>query len=409
MTDSWAERYATRTQGMKSSAIRDLLKLTQRPDIISFAGGLPAPELFPTERVLEASRRVMELQGCDALQYSTTEGYPPLRAYAAEQMARLGVPCTEDNILITAGSQQALDLVGKMMLDPGDQIAVDNPTYLGALQAWMAYEADFLIVPMDEEGLRIDQLEEALQTSRPKFIYAQPNFHNPTGTSLSHGRRMALARVAAAYGVPIVEDDPYQRLRYEGVDEPPLIALDAAGAGNLDDGNVLYLTTFSKTLCPGFRVAWMAGPKHVITRMVQAKQGTDLHTGTYAQMVTYETARDGFVDEHVETIRRVYDERRRLMLSLMAALFPPGVTWTRPKGGLFVWVSLPPTMDSASLLEKAVESKVAFVPGEPFHAKGGGRNTLRMNFSNAQPEQIEQGMKRLAAVIETEMVKAKVV
>lgn len=412
MMDSWAKHYAARMRGMRSSAIRELLKLTQRPDIISFAGGLPAPELFPMERVLEASQRVLRSQGCDALQYSTTEGYPPLRAYAAEQMERMGVACTADNILITAGSQQALDLTGKVLLDPGDRVVVGDPTYLGALQAWRAYEADFLTVPMDEGGMNLDRLEEALQTGSPAFIYAQPNFHNPTGWSLSGGQRAALVRLAAAHGVPIIEDDPYHWLRYEGADEPPLIALDAArspdGPGGLNAGNVLYLTTFSKTLCPGFRVAWMAGPQHVIARMTQAKQGTDLHTGTYAQMVAYETTRDDFIDEHVKTLRRVYDERRRLMLSLMTALFPPGVSWTHPKGGLFVWVHLPPSMDGAALLEKAIENKVAFVPGEPFHAHGGGRNTLRINFSNAPPRLIEEGMKRLAAVLETEMAETSV-
>jgi 2-aminoadipate transaminase len=408
MTTKWTDRYALRTQGMGSSAIREILKITQQPDIISFAGGLPAPELFPAQRIAEVTQKLLADHGPEALQYSTTEGYPPLREMIVHRLGRYGIHCTIDNVLITAGSQQALDLIGKVMLNSGDRVIVEEPTYLGALQAWNAYQVDYVTVPTDDEGMRTDALEERLKADDAKFIYALPNFQNPSGITMPRARREALVRLSDEYNVPIVEDDPYGQLRFEGENEVPLIALDAQNRPGGDDeclttGNVIYLGTFSKTLCPGFRVAWMVAPQGVITHMVQAKQGADLHTGTLVQMVAHETAGDGFLDRHVQELRKVYRERRDLMLNLMEELFPPGVTWTYPKGGLFLWVRLPEGMDSARLLEKAVKNKVAFVPGQPFYSSGKGENTLRMNFSNAQPEQIEEGIKRLATVIKDEM------
>ncbi len=410
MSNNWAERYATRIQSMKGSAIREILKLTELPDVISFAGGLPAPELFPSERVKEASIEILDQHGSHALQYSITEGYPPLREMVCEQMRSKGVPCTIKNVLIMSGSQQALDLIGKILINPGDKILVEEPTYLGALQAWNAYQSGYITVATDDDGLRMDALEEALKTGEGKFLYALPNYQNPTGISLSPERRGELVRLAAKYNTPIVEDNPYGELRFEGEENSLLIALDAKGRttaedGTMIDGNVLYLGTFSKTLCPGFRVAWIIGPVDVLQRVVQAKQGADLHTSTYTQMVAYQTARDGFVEAHVEVLRKVYRERRDLMLGLMDELFPPGVTWTHPQGGLFLWVRLPEGMNATELFEKAVENKVAFVPGEAFYPLGGGENTLRMNFSNATPEQIEVGIKRLADVIKAEMQK----
>lgn len=408
MTTKWTEHYAMRTRRMRSSAIRELLKLTQQPDIISFAGGLPAPELFPTEQIKAATARVLGEQGALALQYGTTEGYPPLREMIVRHMRRYGIKCSIDNVLITAGSQQALDLIGKIMLDPGDKVLVEAPTYLGALQAWNAYQAEYVTVPTDDDGICTDALEDVLKTERIKFIYALPNFQNPSGITMSHARRLELARLAYQYGTPIIEDDPYGQLRFEGEHERPLIVLDAQSReeecnGTLFNSNVLYLSTFSKTLCPGFRVAWIVGPPDVIARLVQAKQGSDLHTGTFAQMVAYETARGGFLDQHVKEIRRVYRERRDLMLALMEELFPPSVTWTRPKGGLFLWVRLPEGMDASALLEKAIEQKVAFVPGKAFYPYSGGENAMRINFSFMPPELIEEGIKRLAAAIKAEM------
>ncbi len=409
MTTKWVQRYATRTERMQGSAIREILKLTQQPDVISFAGGLPAPELFPTKEVIEATHRVLEQQGAMALQYGLTEGYLPLREMIVRHMQRYGIFCAPDNVLITSGSQQALDLIGKVLINPGDQIAVEEPTYLGALQAWNAYEAEYVTIPTDEDGMRTDALEEALATRRIKFIYALPNFQNPSGITMSHERRVEMVRLADKYDVPIIEDDPYGQLRYEGKHEKPMIVIDAQNRpeecyDSFELGNVIYLSTFSKTLCPGFRVAWMVGPREVIQKVVFAKQGADLHTSTLAQMVAYETARGGFLDKHVAMLREVYRQRRDLMLELMEETFPPEITWTRPKGGLFLWVRMPEGMSSVAVLEKAVQSKVAFVPGSPFYPHGGGENTFRMNFSNATPEQIAEGIKRLAAVIKAEIV-----
>jgi 2-aminoadipate transaminase len=398
---------------MESSAIREILKVTQHPDVISFAGGLPAPELFPTERILEATRRVLAEHPAESLQYGLTEGYIPLREMIVRHMQRYGIHCTIDNVLITSGSQQALDLIGKVMIDPGDRVIVEQPSYLGALQAWNVYGAGYRCVPTDDDGMLPGELEKAIQANGAKFIYALPNFQNPSGITLSGERREEIVRLSDDYGIPIVEDDPYGQLRYEGENLSPLIAIDAEargkcvnGDGCFISGNVIYLSTFSKTLCPGFRVAWMVAPEDVIYRMVQAKQGADLHTSTFAQMIAFEAARGGFLDKHVRKIRNVYRKRRDLMLSLLEEMMPPGVTWTRPQGGLFLWVRLPEGMSSKELLKKAVERKVAFVPGAPFFPLGGGENTLRMNFSNATPERIEEGVKRLAEVVRQEMVAA---
>jgi 2-aminoadipate transaminase len=408
MTTDWGLRYAKRTQQMKSSAIRELLKLTAQTDIISFAGGMPAPELFPTQRIEEAACRVLREQGNIALQYGTTEGYPPLREMIIRHMERYGIHAKLQNVLITAGSQQGLDLIGRVLVDPGSHVIAEEPTYLGAIQAWAMFEPEYITVPSDADGLHTDSLEDALKHNDIRFIYALPNFQNPSGSTLSRERRETLVRLANHYSVPIVEDDPYGQLRYDGEHETPLIALDAQNVdGNGDNfitGNVLYMSTFSKTLCPGFRVAWVVGPEEVIQKMVQAKQGADLHTSTLTQMIAYETARGGFLDEHILHLRKVYRERRDLMLSLMEELFPPGVTWTRPKGGLFTWVELPKGMNTQEMFDKAVAQKVAFVPGAAFFPRGGGENTMRLNFSNARPEQIEEGMERLAAVIKAEMV-----
>jgi len=413
MTTEWKTRYAQRTQRMKSSAIRELLMLTEQPDIISFAGGLPAPEFFPTQRIEEVTCRILREQGEKALQYGVTEGYPPLREMIIRHMGRYGINAGMSNVLITAGSQQGLDLIGKILVDSGCRILVEEPTYLGALQAWNVFGPEYVGVPADRDGMRTDKLEEVLKNDNIRFIYALPNFQNPSGSTLSGDRRVELVRLANQYHIPIVEDDPYGQLRYEGEHEPSLIALDAKNVGgngkSLITGNVIYMSTFSKTLCPGFRVAWVVGPEEVIRKMVQAKQGADLHTGTLAQMIAYETACGGFLDEHIEKLRQVYKERRDLMLGLMDELFPPGVEWSRPKGGLFTWVELPKGLDTTDLLKKAVEQKVAFVPGASFFPHGGGENTMRLNFSNATPEQIEEGMKRLAAVIKAEMTQKELV
>ncbi len=406
MTTPWRQRYSQRMKTMSSSIIRELLKLTEKPDVISFAGGLPAPELFPTKEFEAASQVVLQKYGSRALQYSVTEGYKPLRDYIVDQMGRYGIHAAPENVLITSGSQQALDLIGKVMINAGDLILTEQPTYLGALQAWNAYQAEYITVPVDDDGMRTELLEEAL-CAGPKFMYVLPNFHNPGGVTLSLERRRELIQTADRYGIPIIEDDPYGKLRFEGEHITPLVVLDAErmrehnsnGQGYLR-GNVIYLSTFSKTLAPGLRIGWIVAPADVIHRCVMAKQGMDLHTSSFVQMVAYEVIKDGFLDQHVQLIRRVYRERRDVMLAAMEQYFPPEVRWTRPAGGLFLWVTLPSQLDATLLLEEAVANKVAFVPGVAFDPTGQVRNTFRLNFSNAQPENIELGIARLGRVLE---------
>lgn len=407
METLWDHRYAQRTQRMSSSAIRELLKLTDQPDIISFAGGLPAPDVFPVDDFRAACDRVLREVGPQSLQYSTTEGYLPLREMIARHTARYGIHITPENILITSGSQQALDLIGKVFINPGDRILVEEPTYLGALQAWNAYGAEYVSVPVDEYGMITDALENALRTG-PKFIYVLPNFQNPTGVTLALERRKRLIEIADRYGIPIIEDDPYGQLRYEGQHLPSVVALDNQFRENGQlpyRGNVIYLSTFSKTLAPGLRLAWAIAPQEVIRKLVQAKQGADLHTSTFTQMVAYEVSHGGFLDRHIWMIRRIYGERRNLMLDAMTEFFPQQVKWTRPEGGLFLWATLPDGLNSAQVLKAAIEQKVAFVPGAPFYACGGGETTMRLNFSNASPEKILSGIERLGGVIHAQLAK----
>lgn len=406
MQTLWEHRFAQRTQRMGSSAIRELLKLTEQPDIISFAGGLPAPELFPVQEYLAAAEHVLHgPNGSLALQYATTEGYRPLREMIAERAGRYGINVTSDNVLITSGSQQALDLLGKILINRGDRIIVEAPSYLGALQAWNAYGAEFVPVPMDDEGMDTDALEKAFRTG-PKFMYVLPNFQNPTGVTLSLARRQRLIELAEHYGVPVVEDDPYGQLRYEGEHLPSLVTLDARLVDHCDlcyTGNVIYLSTFSKTLAPGLRVAWVIAPATVIAKLVQAKQGTDLQSSTINQMVIYEMAHGAFFDSHVKTIRDVYRARRDAMLTALQEHMPQGVHWTHPQGGLFLWATLPAGQSTRHVLEAAVAQKVAFVPGAPFYADGSGDNTMRLNFSNMSIPRIHEGIGRLGKVLEREL------
>ena len=406
----WEHRFAQRTERMSGSAIRELLKLTESPDVISFAGGLPAPEIFPKEEFLAATERVLNAEnGALALQYSTTEGYRPLREMIARHASRYGINVNGDNVMITSGSQQALDLLGKIFINRGDRILVEAPTYLGALQAWNAYGAEYVTVPMDEHGMDTDELEKALRTG-PKFIYALPNFQNPSGVTLTLERRQRLVELAEKYGVPIVEDDPYGQLRYEGEHLPSLVTLDAQLVDHCDlcyTGNVIYLSTFSKILAPGLRVAWVVAPPNVIRKLVLAKQGADLQTATLSQMVIHEIARGGFIDRHIKTIREVYGARRDAMLSAMQEHFPRSVKWTKPEGGLFLWGILPEGVNAKHVLEAAIQEKVAFVPGAPFYPNGRGENTMRLNFSNMPIVKIHDGIARLGRVLEREVGEAE--
>jgi len=406
VTTLWKNRYAQRLQRMGRSVIRELLKYTEQPDLISFAGGLPAPELFPIERAREAAARILTTNGVHALQYGPTEGYVPLREYIVQRMCRYGIHAKAENVLITNGSQQALDLIGKLLLNPGDRVLVEEPTYLGALQAWNAYQAEYLPVPGDDDGLRVELLEATLRHG-PKFMYVLPNFQNPGGTTLPIERRLEIVRLSHKYGIPIVEDDPYGALRFEGEHLPPLVALDSdfqtrAGleSHGYMEGNVIYLGTFSKTLAPGLRLGWVVAPVEVVEQLVMAKQGVDLHTSTFNQMLAWEMVKDGFMDEHIRVIRRVYGERRNVMLAALERYFPEGCSWTRPEGGLFLWTRVPEWIDTAELLKEAVKHKVAYVPGFAFYTEPGrGRNTMRLNFSNARPAQIEEGIRRLGELL----------
>jgi 2-aminoadipate transaminase len=403
MSTLWTQRYAQRTQHMHRCALDALIRPTQPSPVISFAGGLPAADMLPTTEIQEACQRVLTEHGAHALQYGSTQGYRPLREMITRHTARYGMTITPDNVLVTSGSQQALDLLGKVFLNPGDRVLVEAPTHVGALQAWHSYQAEYEPVPVDAEGIRVDLLEVGLR-SGPKLLYVLPNFHNPTGVTLSLARRLKLIAQADHYGVPIIEDDPYGQLRYEGEHIAPLAVLDGRVHAREDlpytsSGNVIYLSTFSQTLAPGLRLGWMIAPTDVMARLVQAKEGADLQTSLFLQMIAYEVARAGFLDHHVRELRVIYRERRDAMLTALRHFFPPESTWTEPQGGLFIWITLPPTLDATTVLQDALAAHVAFAPGTAFFAHGGGEHMMRLNFTGTEPDWIEEGIRRLGAVL----------
>jgi 2-aminoadipate transaminase len=388
-------RLSARCSRLQPSAIREILKTTGSPDVISFAGGLPAPELFPVADVNRAAREVLAEDGTASLQYGLTEGFLPLRQWVARHLAATaGLRVPAEQVLIVNGSQQGLDLAGKVLLDPGDTVLVENPAYLGALQAFASYEARIVGVPCDEGGLRPAELRRILENSPrpPKFLYLVPQFQNPTGVSLSAGRRARVVALAAEFGVPLFEDDPYGRLRYDGVPQSALVT----GADSW-----LYLGTMSKVLAPGLRVAWLVASDPAIhERLVTAKQAADLHTSTFTQrLVWHYVRRPGALEAHVRDLCGVYRRRRDAMLAALARELPPGCRWTRPEGGLFLWVELPPGSDTSELFHAALRQKVAFVPGEAFWVGDARRNTLRLNFSHADEARIALGISRLGAAV----------
>jgi 2-aminoadipate transaminase len=409
MATSWEYRYAQRMKGMQSSVVREILKVTSQPDIISFAGGMPAPELFPLKEVEEACVKVLREQGTSALQYSISEGYVPLREFIVQKMSRYGIVASVDNVLITTGSQQGLDLVSKVLLDPGDVIIIEAPTFVGALQSFRAYQASYASVPLDDDGMLVDVLEQKIVETHPKFMYVLPNFQNPAGVTLSRERRERLVTLARQYGVPILEDDPYGELRFEGDNIEPLVVISARQNGQQSgyfEGDVIYMSTFSKTLSPGLRLGWLVAPVEVIKKLVQAKQGADLHTSSFDQMMAYEVMANGFLEQHVQKIRETYRQRRDAMLAALDRHFPDGVTWTHPQGGLFLWVRLPDGVDCADVLSEAIEQKVAFVPGTAFYADGRGRDAMRVTFATCSTEKIEEGISRLGKAIFKRMKQA---
>lgn len=393
----WDARLAKRTQGMKSSVIRDLLKVTMQPDMISFAGGLPAPDFFPIREFEEACRHVLQHEGHVALQYGPSEGFAPLKQFLADKMSKYGILVELDNILITNGSQQGLDLIGKIFVDPDACIACSRPTYLGALQAWNAYQARYCTIPLDDEGMCVDELPPILDAEhRHRFIYVLPNFHNPAGTTLPLERRKRLVEIARQYDLVIIEDDPYGELRYEGEHITPIF--------RLAPERTLYLSTFSKTLAPGIRLAWIVAPKQIIAKLVQAKQGADLHTGTFVQMVANDICQRGFLKQHVKKLCEIYHQRRDAMLDALTEHMPEGVSWPRPQGGLFLWARTSDRINTRDFLEKATATKVAYVPGFAFYpGDSGGLHSMRLNFSYAKEEIINEGIYRLAVAMKEEL------
>ncbi len=401
MTD-WTHHYATRASRMAASEIRELLKLLDQPDIISFAGGIPDPDLFPKAEIARAYAEVLNDpdRSAAALQYSVSEGYAPLRAWLAGYMGDLGVPCAPENILITNGSQQGLDFIGKLFISPGDTVLVSWPTYLGALQAFNSYEPRFDVLPGPENNRSAGSYGPP-GGGGAKFGYVMPEFQNPTGSSLNLAERETLLDAAEAMDIPLVEDSAYETLRYDGERVPSLLALAAARSGGIDACKVLYMGTFSKSIVPALRVGWIAAPRAVIDKLVLMKQASDLHVSTLNQIVMYEVA-SRILGEHTAQIREVYRARRDATLAALAAFMPPGVSWTPPEGGMFIWLTLPEVIDGAALLERCIkEARVAFVPGAAFFADRSGRNTIRLSFSLNPEAKAAEGVRRIAAMIRT--------
>ncbi|HXG92819.1 MAG TPA: PLP-dependent aminotransferase family protein [Blastocatellia bacterium] len=387
-----AYRFANRMARMPVSAIREILKVTEHPEIISFAGGMPAPELFPVEALAKAHAAVFADEGAAAMQYSTTEGYRPLREWIARRLRARGISATADTTIITSGSQQGIDLTAKVFINRGDAVVVENPSYLAAIQAFNGYEASFIPIESDDDGMRVEQLEQALKSANPKLIYIVSDFHNPKGTTLSRERRERLIELATRYRVPILEDDPYFELRYMGEKPTPLAGMDRAGL-------VIYLSTFSKTISPGMRIGWLAASPEIIQMLVIAKQAADLHTSTIEQRAASRLLESFDYDGHIARLCEVYRKRCLAMRNSIENYFPEGVRWTRPEGGLFLWVELPEEISGEELFEDALKEKVAFVPGTSFFANEPRLNFIRLNFSNQPPDKIEEGIRRIAKVL----------
>lgn len=388
---------AKRMSRVQASIIREILKVTEQPDVLSFAGGLPAPEAFPAEALRRAHDEVLATEAASALQYGPTEGHLPLRVWIADRMTRRGLSARAEQVMVTTGSQQGIDLVGKTLIDPGDAVVVEAPSYLAALQSFSTYEARFAVVGSDEEGMRIDEVERALrQKEKPKLIYLVPNFQNPSGTTLSLERRVRLARLALEHQVTVLEDDPYGELRYRGVALPPIAGLEPRAP-------VIYLGTFSKTLAPGLRLGYAVADERMVRALTIAKQASDLHTGSLSQRAVARMLESFDYDGHLRGLHRLYGERLSAMLASIERSFPAGTTWTRPEGGLFLWMRLPRGLDAEELLADAMRERVAFVPGAPFFPAEPQRETLRLNFSNRPPELIAEGMARIGALVARRM------
>ena len=394
-----AVKFARRLENAEGSAIREILKLASNPEVISFAGGLPAPELFPVEEMKKVALAVLEEQGRAAMQYYATDGYPPLREAIAERMNRkLHTNVTADSILVTNGSQQCLDFVGRVFLDEGDKIIVESPSYLGALNAFKAYGPEFIEIPTDEDGMIMSELEKALAANPDvKFIYVIPDFQNPSGRTWPIERRKQFMEIINKYEIPVAEDNPYGELRFEGEIFPSLKSYDTKGL-------VLFFGTFSKIFAPGFRLGWVSASPEILEKFNISKQAADLQASTISQMEMAKFIEMYDLDAHVEKIKEVYGKRRTIMLDAMDEYFPEGIKFTRTDGGLFTWVTLPEGIDAAQLMMDVVlPNNVAYVPGEPFYPNGGNANHFRMNYSCMPEDKIVEGVKRLGKALHEAM------
>ena len=379
-----------RAQKLTDSAFREIFKLAERPEIISLAGGLPAPDTFPVERLRASADAVLTSMPTAALQYGPAEGYLPLREWIAARHSTTATRIDPANVLVTTGSQQALDLLGKVLINAGSRVLVETPTYVGALQAFSLSEPQFVSVPSDEKGPMPAALTSQFLDGA-RFMYCLPNFQNPSGRRMTLERRNELARVAREAGLLLLEDDPYSSLSYAGDTLPTLLSM--------NPDNVVYMGSFSKVLAPGLRVGYLIAPPALYSKLAQTKQAADMHTPSFTQRMVYETIKDGFLDEHIPTIRALYSQRCAVMLEAMSKHFPASVTWNRPEGGMFIWVQLPPGVNSMTLFRKAIAQNVAFVPGAPFYANEPQMNTLRLSFVTVPPEKIQKGIATLGALI----------
>ncbi|MCC6071843.1 PLP-dependent aminotransferase family protein [Massilia sp. GCM10020059] len=386
-------RFSERASQLQSSFIREILKITQRPEIISFAGGLPSPATFPVEHMKAAYDKVLSTTGKVALQYGPTDGYAPLREWIANSLSTDNCKIVPEQVLMTSGSQQALDLLGKVLIDEGSRVLVETPSYLGALQAFSVYRPEFKSVATDDHGLVPSSIDAVAEGAR--MLYALPNFQNPTGRSLSIERRVELVETCARLGIPLIEDDPYGSLSYKGEPFPKML--------NMNPDGVIYMGSFSKVLTPGIRLGYVVAPLPLVRRLELAKQAADLHTAQLTQMVVHEVVKDGFLETHIPSIRTLYANQCQVMLDAMAEQFPAGVQWTRPEGGMFIWVTLPKHIDAMALLDQAIAAKVAFVPGAPFYANDPETNTLRLSFVTVPPERIREGIAILGKLIAAQM------
>jgi 2-aminoadipate transaminase len=397
MSINTEEFYSILASRMKGSAIREILKLVQNPEVISLAGGMPDPATFPVEEIKEITQEVLTKNSAQALQYSTTEGLPALRKCILDYLAKDGNNGELENIIISSGSQQGLDLVGKVFLSPGDIAIVELPSYLAALNAFHSYGGELVGIPMDDEGMQMDILEEKLtrlkkEAKKVKFIYTISNFQNPAGVTMSLARRKKIIEIAQKFNLFIVEDNPYEKLRFEGEPIPSIYSLD-------NNGSVISLGTFSKILCPGLRLAWVLGNKDIIGKMTILKQATDLCTSILSQLIAYEYFQLGKLEENIKSNIQIYKQKRNAMLNTLEKHFPKEVTWTKPQGGFFVVATLPEYIDTGEMFKEAIEENVAYVPGGPFFADGKGKNTMRLSFCYPSMEDIDEGIKRLGKVI----------